>query len=133
MVATAGGFFLARHIHQEKAKGQPLVCPLNSNCHAVVHSKFSTFLNVPMEMWGMWYYGLLFIGYSLMVIYPPMQTPLVVLALVTISSIAFLFSLYLTFIQMFALKEWCTWCLTSAGLCLIIFSFAWASAPFAPF
>jgi len=34
---------------------------------------------------------------------------------------AFLFSGYLTFIQAFSLKQWCTWCLGSAGLSTTIF------------
>lgn len=130
VVAAGGGFALARHIHKEKAKGQPLVCPLDSDCHTVVHSQFSTFLNVPMEVWGMVYYAITFIAYTLLVLYPPMKTPTLTLGLLILTTFAFLFSLYLTAIQAFVLKQWCTWCLTSAAFCLIIFSFAMVALPF---
>lgn len=130
MVTAGGGFALAQHIHKEKAKGQPLVCPLDSDCHTVVHSQFSTFLTVPMEVWGMVYYSLTFLAYGAVIWYPVIKTPTLTLTLLTLTTFAFLFSLYLTAVQAFVLKQWCTWCLTSAAFCLIIFSFALVALPF---
>ena len=46
-----------------------------------------------------------------------------------LTTAAFLFSLYLTFIQGFVLREWCEWCLVSAFLCAAIFILALRSIP----
>lgn len=48
----------------------------------------------------------------------------IVFVLLGLSLVAFLFSAYLTFIQAFTLRQWCTWCLISAGLCTLIFALA---------
>ncbi|MEX1997562.1 MAG: vitamin K epoxide reductase family protein [Candidatus Andersenbacteria bacterium] len=115
------GIFLAGYIRYKKIKHQVLVCPLNSNCEAVTHSEFSTFLGIPVELLGIAYYLLITISYTLFLFVPSLATINVVFASVIISTGAFLFSLYLTFIQAFSLKQWCTWCLMSASLCTIIF------------
>ncbi|MEX2054859.1 MAG: hypothetical protein WD972_01630, partial [Candidatus Andersenbacteria bacterium] len=52
---------------------------------------------------------------------PPANTTPLVIATVLVSTSAFLFSLYLTFIQGVTLRQWCTWCLCSAALCTLIF------------
>ncbi len=53
------GFFVARHIHEHKKVGKkPLVCPMKFDCASVVHSDYSKLLGVPLEVLGMFYYGL---------------------------------------------------------------------------
>jgi uncharacterized membrane protein len=54
--------------------------------------------------------------YSVMLLYPELHVPLVYLPVLAISVGAFLFSLYLTGVQAFKIKSWCTWCLTSAAI-----------------
>ena len=125
MLIALGGFFLARHIwlHKRKAEPkQPLVCPLNFHCDPVIHSDFSRFLGVPVEVLGMLYYGLITIAYAFGIfLTPDFVPPIISLLLISFSVVAFLFSLYLTFVQAFVLKQWCSWCLVSAGLCFLIF------------
>ncbi len=115
------GFLLATFIHFKKKLSSPLICPIGHSCDPVVHSDYSRFLGVPVESLGMLYYLLILLCYSLFLIFPALKGESLGLALVGISALAFLFSLYLTAVQAFILREWCTWCLISATLCAIIF------------
>ncbi|MDP3784536.1 MAG: vitamin K epoxide reductase family protein, partial [bacterium] len=129
------GFFISVYIRHKKSSREVLVCPLNSNCEEVIHSDFSKFFGIPVEILGFLYYGALAVSYGFIVVLPEFAPPYFHYGLVLASAAAFLFSLYLTFIQAFTLREWCTWCLTSAMLSTVIFisSAAGASAGFIAF
>lgn len=122
--AAFGGFIVAFYINHKKSTGESLVCPLNSDCAAVIHSAYSTFLGFPVQRVGMMYYALIALGYGFFLVYPDVVSPYVTFNMLALTISAFLFSLYLTFIQAFNLRQWCTWCLTSAGICTVIF---WAA------
>src|SRR3989338_6949307 len=114
------GFFLAAYLfHKKRRKHEPFICPLRANCSEVMHSDYSQFLGIPVEVLGLFYYALLALVHGLVL----MQDSLRWLDsyLLLASSAALLFSLYLTAIQIVALKKFCTWCLLSATFCLAIF------------
>lgn len=119
-----GGFVLALYIYNKKSTHKTMVCPLNSDCDAVIYSDYSRFLGIPLEILGLVYYGLIVVSYSLFFVFPAFAVPAVVFGVLIITTVAFMFSLYLTFIQAFAIKQWCVWCLISAGLCAVIFATA---------
>src|SRR3989344_5524521 len=100
------GFWVARRIHKHKKANKILVCPVGFDCHAVIHSNYSEFMHVPLEIFGMIYYAFLSIF------------------LVLITFGAFLFSIYLLGVQIFILKKGCSWCIVSAVICLCIFLFS---------
>ena len=116
-----GGFLIAFYIQHKKRNNEVLVCPLESNCEAVIHSRYSRFLGLPLEFLGMGYYILVAVSHALFLIFPAFHQEQSVKAIMVVSVIATLFSLYLTYIQVAKLKEWCTWCLVSALFCAIIF------------
>lgn len=116
------GFVVARHIYKHKKSDQsPLVCPLNFDCHAVVHSDYSKFLGVPVEIFGMIYYGLVSISYLIFIFMPNVLPPFEVGVVIISSLAAFIFSLYLICVQIFILKKGCFWCYISALICVLIF------------
>lgn len=115
------GLSLAVFIHYKKRLHVPLVCPIGHSCDPVVHSRYSRFMDVPVELLGVLYYALIVAAYSLSLMYPALYEGTTALFLLGLSALAFLFSLYLTFVQAFMLREWCTWCLISAALCAGIF------------
>ncbi len=122
--AAFAGFSIASYIRNKKRNNQHLVCHVGSDCSAVVHSDFSKFFGIPVELLGMLYYGLTAIGHGILLAFPgflPAWSPLFLLSL---SLVGFLFSAYLIFIQAFTLKQWCTWCIFSACLCTLIFGSA---------
>lgn len=114
------GTLLCMHIYQKKREPKPLVCPLGADCNTVLKSDFSTFYGIGLEFFGMLYYGFIAIAYALTVAIPDLQTPLVYFILFGMSLSAFLFSIYLIFIQAVVIKSWCSWCLTSAGITALI-------------
>lgn len=128
--AAFGGFLLSFYIRHKKSSHEKMVCPLDSDCDAVIYSDYSKFFGIPVEIIGLFYYGAIAISYSLFLAFPHFAPPLIVFAVLTLTIAAFLFSLYLTFIQAFALKQWCTWCLMSAGICAVIFATALSVSEF---
>ena len=79
-------------------------------------------MDIPVEILGIIYYTIIVVAYSTLLAMPTLhETALLAPTLLGLSAVAFLFSLYLTAVQAFILKEWCTWCLISAALCAIIF------------
>ena len=120
LLSSLAGFFLALYIYKKKRQTKKMVCMLGADCDGVVRSRYAKFFGMPVEVLGMLYYAVIVIGYSIAPFYPALQTPLVTFILLTLSVVAFLFSLYLTFIQTFTLRQLCTWCLASAGLSSII-------------
>ncbi len=121
LILALAGFFVAFYIRHKKSANKPLICPLRSNCDTVIHSDYSRMFGVPVEYLGMLYYAIIAMYHTILLVVPGLVTPLSVLISLLLSTSAFVFSLYLTAIQAFVLKEWCMWCLTSASFCLGIF------------
>jgi len=119
-VLAGFGFLIASFIRGKVTKKDSLVCPLNSDCDAVVHSRHNKFLRVPVTTWGMIYYGIIFVGYVLLLGVPPLAFPGITFLLLIASIIAFVFSLYLVAVQGYVLRQWCTWCLVSAAVSTLI-------------
>ncbi len=108
--------------HKKKTSVEDMACPMDGNCEKVVSSEYSKFLGIPVELMGILYYILVIFGYLFFLLGP--ATPNWFVFFILVSSMgALLFSAYLTFIQAFALKMWCTLCLISAALCGLIMLF----------
>lgn len=129
IILATFGFFLAWYIRHHKVHDKVMVCMLDSDCHKVVHSDYSTLFWIPLEFWGMWYYGITVVAHSALLFAPHMASDFLIATLLLLTLIAFLFSMYLTSLQAFVLKEWCTWCLISATLCTLIFILAASTSP----
>ncbi|TSC56426.1 MAG: vitamin K epoxide reductase [Parcubacteria group bacterium Greene0416_79] len=122
LIACAfGGLALAAFIHFRKRLHTPIVCPVGHSCDPVVRSDYSRFMDIPVEILGVIYYTVTAIAYAALLAMPELQTGMLGAALLGLSAAALLFSLYLTAVQGFILREWCTWCLISAALCAVIF------------
>ncbi|HEY4521528.1 MAG TPA: vitamin K epoxide reductase family protein [Candidatus Paceibacterota bacterium] len=130
LFAAFGGFLLAFYIRHKKHANEKLVCPLDSDCESVIHSDYSVFLGMPVEILGMVYYGIITFSYVVFFVFPQFISPLVVFLALLLSTTAFFFSLYLTSIQIFAIRQICTWCLVSAGLSTAIFFTTLAGSEF---
>lgn len=122
LIACAfGGLALAAFIHFKKRLHHPLVCPIGHSCDPVVHSDYSRFMDIPVEILGVLYYTIIVVAYAAPLMVPTLHAGLLGTFLLGLSAAAFLFSLYLTAVQAFILREWCSWCLISATLCAAIF------------
>src|SRR3989338_8678550 len=98
------GFFLAAYLfHKKRRKHEPFICPLRANCSEVMQSNNSKFLGIPVEVLGLCYYAVLALVHGLVLMQESLRWLDVYLLIV--SSIALLFSLYLTAIQIVALRK----------------------------
>jgi uncharacterized membrane protein len=122
--AAFAGMFLAGYIFHKKRRKERFVCPVGFECERVVWSEYSNLFGVPLEVLGFLYYAGIAAAYGVFLAAPGAALPQATFAVLIVTVFAFLFSVYLTFIQAFALKEWCSWCLASAGLCTLIFAAA---------
>ncbi|MBX4211354.1 MAG: vitamin K epoxide reductase family protein [Candidatus Yanofskybacteria bacterium] len=121
LIATLVGFAVASYIRYKKSHKAILVCPLHSDCNAVVHSTYSRFLGIPVELLGMLYYGFFLAAYST-ILFSPIFSDVIEGVLRGLALFAVLFSSYLIFVQIKIIKEWCFWCFLSFMSSLIIFS-----------
>ena len=123
LITSVIGFTIALHLHHEKMDSlDTVVCPIGEHCFDVITSKYSNFLGISVEIFGMLYYGLIFSGYLIALLFDvPAWFSFLLLAN---TAIALLFSAYLTWIQAVPLGKWCIWCVTSAICCVLIFTFA---------
>lgn len=119
------GFWVARYIYKHKKhKVKPLLCPLKLDCHGVVNSDYSRFLGIPVEILGMFYYALVFVGYLVLIFMSDVLPFLIEDGLVAASLMAFVFSVYLIWVQIFILRKGCFWCFVSAIVSTLIFILA---------
>ena len=113
LALSFSGFGVVFYIAQRKRKKATMVCPLRGKCDAVVYSKYARFLGIDLTTFGLGYYGVLSLAYILKLALPsvPPEFSFIVLGL---SVGGLLFSIYLTAVQAFVLRQWCTWCVISA-------------------
>jgi uncharacterized membrane protein len=121
ILCAFGGVSIALYIHRKKRLHEPLTCPIGHSCDPVIHSRFSRFMDMPVEILGVLYYTIVVVAYLLFLFAPSLAQTVPSLILFALSALAFLFSLYLIAVQLFILRQWCTWCIISALLCTVIF------------
>lgn len=119
-VVGLAGFLLAAFMWNKKRQRKEFTCPLKGKCHEVINSDYSKIFGIAVEKLGMLYYALIIVGYSLLVM-ELLEFSLLNQSLLVATGLAFLFSMYLTYIQFFVLKKICTWCLVSASFCTVLF------------
>ncbi len=115
------GLGVSTYLHyQKKTSVEGMACPMDGSCEDVITSKYSKFLGFDVEVLGLLYYSVVIASYSIYLMTAQTLPSWFVLGVIASSALAVMFSAYLTFIQGFTLKMWCTWCLVSAALCGII-------------
>jgi uncharacterized membrane protein len=97
-----------------------LVCAVGS-CEVVQTSKWATMLGYPVAGWGVAYYlgvlALCLAGLSPALV----DSRRLSQALVVITATGVLFSLWLTYLELFVINAICQWCVVSAVLATILF------------
>lgn len=111
------GYLLWKHYQKQK---QPLVCPLNHDCGIVTESKWSHLFYVRNEVLGLLFYiGMLAAGLG--VAFLNNYTEFLLLAIKISTALGVLFSLFLVFIQVKVIKDYCFYCLISAVINVLLF------------
>jgi uncharacterized membrane protein len=101
----------------------PLSCNIEGlgDCNVVAGSPYSQFFGIPLALFGVAFYTLLFVFSALLLF---VRTRQIYLSLLVFASLGFLASLYFMFLQLFVIKATCIYCLTSAILSAFIFACA---------
>jgi uncharacterized membrane protein len=119
------GIGVAGYLSYIKAMNSSALCPIGS-CDAVQHSEWALLFGIPVAYLGLLSYVVVL---GLWVVSAVGDGPLSRLASVGVFATAVvgvLFSIYLTFLEPFVIKEVCVWCLASAVLMtLILLISAW--------
>ena len=123
LALSAIGFLVSYHIYVKKKKAEKLVCYVGKDCDKVIHSEYNALIfGIHNEVLGMLYYGFAIVLTTLpfLNIIAVLGFPLSSILLV-VSGLAALFSVILTFIQIFLIKEYCEYCLVSAAVSVAMF------------
>jgi uncharacterized membrane protein len=123
VVALAGVFLSAYMMLVKLGVIGELACGTGS-CDRVQSSPWAVFLGMPVPLWGVAGYALVF-ALAIVGIQPGMTDDRRVAAgLLATTGIAFAFSMYLTYLEAFVINAWCRWCVASAVLATLFFLFA---------
>lgn len=108
-------------MYETKYTEGPLICPLNFDCSSALESQYSKFYGIRNEHLGFVYYlGITLI--SLGIYFLPGYSELLVKLLLLGTGIGFIYTLYLLYIQITKLKNYCLYCLISAASAILLFA-----------
>lgn len=88
------------------------------DCGQVVRSQYAVFLGLPLAVWGVFHYTILFSSSLLYHIY---KNPFWMRIFSFFAAVGFICSLYFIYLQVAVLKALCLYCVVSAVNSLIIF------------
>ncbi len=110
------GYLLWRHYHKSN---EPLICPLNNDCSKVTESEWSTLFGVRNEILGLLFYICILAGGIVSVFFPSNTTLFLLLRIAT--GLGLLFSLFLIWLQIYKIRNYCFYCMLSALITLLLF------------
>ncbi|MBI2633142.1 MAG: vitamin K epoxide reductase family protein [Parcubacteria group bacterium] len=106
-------------VYKRYAKdAQPLICPLDHDCGKVLESKWAKMFGIRNEILGLVFYGVILLV-VLANLFSLLFIPLLYITLFV--SIGLLFSLFLAAIEIFAIHDYCFYCVLSAVITLLLF------------
>ena len=101
------------------------ICYANGACQIIQQSEYGEILGIPVGLWGAAGYLAILLTWCMSLIGSYRLLKIVPWALLGLTLLGELFSLYFTFLEPFVIGATCPWCLTSAILMTILF---WLSA-----
>jgi uncharacterized membrane protein len=101
------GIGIAGYLTYVHYAGLQPICGISHGCETVQSSSYASLLGIPVALLGLISYLLIFVSLRL-----TGERPL--LAGYTLTVIAFAFSMYLTYREIFTIHAICTWCVSSA-------------------
>lgn len=120
LVLALGGIINSGYLFWNHRQKKPLVCPLDHDCSVVTESKWSHLFGIRNEILGLLFFvGMLSLGLTSLTTLLPLPT--VLLFILIGASLGLLFSLFLILLQSFVIKNYCFYCLISAGISTLLF------------
>ena len=110
------GYLVWKHYSH---KAEPLVCPLDHDCSKVTESKWSTIFLVRNEVLGLLFYVAMLVA-GLAVFFMPEFSWLKLLIKFAVGG-GLLFSLFLIWVHIYKITDYCFYCMISALITLLLF------------
>lgn len=112
------------YLAESAATDTPLICGpgMLEGCNAVAQSPYSKLFGIPLGVYGVLYYSLVFVVAAAAITGWLRRPSLPLFALTAFGAIA---SLIFVFIQVFLIKALCVYCLLSAGISFAMLVAAW--------
>jgi uncharacterized membrane protein len=101
-----------------------LACSTIGNCETVQLSRWSVFLGFPVASWGVGYYVAILALAVASLQERWAESSGLSLALFVLTGWGVVFSIWLTYLELFVIHAICIWCVTSAVLATILFLLA---------
>lgn len=124
-----GGVLVSIYMLLYKLQILPGIACGTGGCEIVQASRYAMLLGVPVPAWGVVGYGMILVM-ALAGVQPRLvDSRRVAGALLLLATGAFLFSAYLTALEMWVIHAWCRWCIGSAVIATLIFLCALPEIP----
>ncbi len=118
-VLSAAGIAVSGYLTYVHTANKIVYCGEYSGCATVQASPYSTFYGIPIALGGVLLY-LLLLALSVVELRLPGESALWVrYAFFGFSLVGLLYSMYLTYLELFVIFSVCLWCLTSALILLL--------------
>jgi len=120
------GFVDTTYLSAKFFSGAPIACGVIEGCGEVLLSPYSKVFNIPLSVIGAIYY---LVAIILIFLYIAKRNKNILLALVMLTALGFLASLYFVYLQLFVIGAICLYCMVSAlitTLLLILSGFSYA-------
>lgn len=118
ILGNLNSYYLLWQLTQNKKTGRKIFCLVGENCSLVVTSKYGTIFGIKNEILGIIYYSTLII--LLIINQLGLITRFSALIALILVILAATYSLYLLYVQALKIKTFCSWCLISLVINLLI-------------
>jgi protein-disulfide isomerase/uncharacterized membrane protein len=119
------GFFVATYLFVTYTSGGPIVCGGTHGCDLVRLSSRAKMFGLPTPLYGMVFYAGIAVLLVVRTAWPTYQRRWMYRLTMLGAAIGLIESAFLTFVQAFEIKAFCTWCLASAVTATILFAVSW--------
>lgn len=112
------------YLYQSAVTDTALTCDIGAGldgCNIVAKSPYSHVFGIPLALFGVWFFALLFVLTSALLAYPDRR---LYKALYFLSLAGALASLVFLALQFFVIKALCIYCIASAGIAFLILASA---------
>lgn len=117
IVVSFLGFLDATYLTAQHYLGTIPPCVITTGCETVLTSEHNAIFGIPVALLGAVYYLLLF----LLVVFSLDMKRWIIRFAAYLTPIGFLASLYFVYLQLFVIKEICSYCIVSATTSTILF------------
>ena len=119
------GFFVALYLAFYKTGVIGTLACGSGGCDTVQTSRWADFLGLPVAVWGVGFYALVFALAFAGTLERWAESRTLSLALVILTGWGVLFSTWLTYLELFVIHAICRWCVVSAVIAVVLFGLAW--------